>query len=331
MIWLTWRQHRKQFLYTAIALVVCAAVVLPTGLAMHHTFTDSGLAACFAKLPGTPVVSSDVNTCGNLSSEFYRRYGEMAPLGVLLLIVPALVGLFFGAPIVAREIEHGTHRFVWTQSVTRRRWAAVKLGVIGTAALVLATAYTLGMDWWSAPLVASGGRMAPLVFDFQGVVAIAYTLFAVALGVFAGAVAKRNLPAMGMTLGGYALVRVLVETLARPRYAAPQTASFLVTSSDQFNSASGAWIYSQGIVNAAGRLVQPDSQMSCAASPAGGAPGPCAQQLNLQGLGPGPFSNWEQFQPADRFWMFQGIEAGIFLALTAVLVYFTFRRIRRIS
>ena len=43
MIWLTWRQHRKQALYTLIALAVLAAVMLPTGLAMHHTFTSSGL------------------------------------------------------------------------------------------------------------------------------------------------------------------------------------------------------------------------------------------------------------------------------------------------
>lgn len=320
MIWLTWRQHRRQLMYAAIALAALAVVMLPTGLAMHGAFRSSGLAACFARLPAAEVVSNSAGNCDQLNSDFYREYGSLTPLGILFLILPALVGLFFGAPLMAREVEQGTHRFVWTQSVSRRRWIAVKAGLIGAAVLILAAVYTLGMDWWSAPLVADGGRFGPLIFDFQGLVAIAYTLFAVALGVFAGTVAKKVVPAMGITLAGYVAVRVLVETLARPRFATPQIASFLVSSNDQFNANSGSWIYRQGIVNGAGTLVAPNSQMNCG--------GGCTQSVALPG--PGPFSNWEQYQPGDRFWMFQGIESGIFLVLAALLVYFTFRRIRRI-
>lgn len=342
MIWLTWRQHRKQALYTAIALAVLAAIMLPTGLSMHHVYTDSGLAACLAKLPTAPVISGDAGNCGVLAGEFARQFNGMGFIAILFLVLPLLIGLFFGAPLVAREVEHGTHRFVWTQAVSRRRWAAVKFGLIGAVTLLFAAVYTLGMDWWSAPLVSNGGRMGPLVFDFEGIAPIGYTLFAVALGVFVGTLSKKMLPAMGITLAGYTVVRILVETLARPRYESPVTASYLVTSNDQFNGNSGAWVYSQGIVNAAGKLVQADAQMSCGVSSDGGGPGgavsgtvpaagSCGDQLSQQGLGPGPFSNWERFQPADRFWTFQGIEAGIFLALAAILVYLAFRRIRRIS
>lgn len=341
MIWLTWRQHRKQALYTLIALAAVAAVMVPTGIAMHHAYTNTGLAACLAKLPSTEVISGSTDTCGTQMNEFHRQFGNMAPIGILFLILPALVGLFFGAPLVAREVEHGTHRLVWTQGVSRRHWAAVKFGLIAAVTLLYATAYTLGMDWWSMPLIASGGRMGPLIFDFQGAVAIAYTLFAVALGVFVGTVSKKVLPAMGITLAGYPITRVLIETLARPRYATAQSASYLVTSSDQFNGNSGSWVYSQGIVNAAGKLVQPNAQMSCGNGPSGGGAatsaqpaagaGSCGDQLLAQGLGPAPFSNWEQYQPASRFWEFQGIESGIFLALTAILFYLAIRRIQRIS
>ena len=46
---------------------------------------------------------------------------------------PLLVGLFWGAPVLAREFERGTHRLAWTQSVPRRAWLVVKLGVLGRA------------------------------------------------------------------------------------------------------------------------------------------------------------------------------------------------------
>ena len=329
MIWLTWRQHRKQALYTAIALVALAAVMLPTGLSMHHVFTKSGLAACLKTVPTAEVISANANTCDTLSSQFSRQFSSMGFIAILFLIVPVLVGLFYGAPLVAREVEHGTHRFVWTQGVSRRRWAATKFGLIGAVTLILSAAYTLGMDWWSGPLTAEGGRLDPIIFDFEGIVPIGYTLFAVALGVFVGTVSKKVLPAMGVTLAGFPVVRVLIEIFARPRYQGLQAASFPITSNDQFNGASGAWTSGQGIVNATGKLVQPNSFMTCnvpAGSPAPGT-GSCDNQLLKQGLGPAPFSNWEQYQPASRFWEFQGIETGIFLALAAILLYLALRRI----
>lgn len=334
MIWLTWRQHRKQVLYTAIALIALAAVLLPTGLSMHRVFTDSGLAACLAKAPTAPVISQNADTCSTLGGEFSTQFSNMGFIGVLFLVLPALVGLFYGAPLVAREVEHGTHRFVWTQGGSRRRWAVTKFGLIGVVTLVFSAAYTLGGDWWSAPLIANGGRMGPFIFDFEGIAPIGYTLFAVALGILAGTVSKKVLPAMGVALAGYAVIRVPIEIFARPHYQSPLAASFSITSNDQFNGTSGAWVSSQGIVNAAGRLVQSNAEMTCA-QPAGSAQsaglGSCGAQLVQQGLGPAPFSNWEQYQPASRFWEFQGIEAGIFLALTAILIYLAVRRIQRIS
>jgi hypothetical protein len=339
MIWLTWRQHRKQALYTLIALVAVAAIMLPTGLAMHHTFTDSGLAACLAKQGTGQFAPATAPDCGNLRQQFQDQYRSLTFIAVLFVILPAVVGIFFGAPLAAREVEQGTHRFVWTQGVGRRHWAWVKFGLIGAATVILSAVYTLGMDWWSEPLVANGGRMGPVVFDIEGIAPIGYTLFAVALGIFAGTLGKKVLPAMGATLAGFAVVRILIETLARPHYLSPLTASALISSGEQLNNASGAWIYSSGIVNAAGRLVVPNSAISCGArggdsTVAGAAPAafdPCGGDLFAQGLGPAPFSNWQRYQPADRFWEFQGIETGIFLALTAILVCLAIRRIRRIS
>jgi ABC-type transport system involved in multi-copper enzyme maturation permease subunit len=230
MIWLTWRQYRKQALYTLIGLAVLAAVMLPTGLAMHHTFTSSGLAACLAKLSTATITSGNARDCGALTQQFQNQYSSMSFIAILFVILPAIVGMFFGAPLIAREIEAGTHRLVWAQGVSRRHWALVKFGVIGAVILILAAAYTFGMDWWAEPLVANGGQMGPIIFDIQGFAPIGYTLFAVAVGILASTIWKKVLPAMGVTLAGYAVVRVPIETLARPHYMSPLTASIPITS-----------------------------------------------------------------------------------------------------
>jgi ABC-type transport system involved in multi-copper enzyme maturation permease subunit len=327
MIWLTWRQYRKQALYTLIALAALAALMLPTGLAMHHAFTNSGLAACLDKLGTAQLVSGRIDACQNLSEQFGNQFNSLTFIGILFVILPVFVGLFYGAPLVAREVEHGTHRLVWTQGVSRRHWALTKIGLIGALTLVLAAAYALGMSWWFGPLVANGGgRLGPVSFDVQGIAPIGYTIFALGLGIYAGTVFRKVLPAMGITLGGYAVVRILIEWLARPHYMSPQTLSVPIASTEQFNRASGDWVYAQGVINGAGQLVGPNSQIQCSANDTG-----CGSELPGQGFGAGPYSNWMQYQPGSRFWAFQSIETGVFLALTALLLYLTIRRIRRIA
>jgi hypothetical protein len=332
MMWLTWRQHRRQALYTVIALAVLAAVMVPTGLAMHHTFTHSGLAACLDKMGTAQTVEGgDGHDCNALAQQFSNKYNSMTFIGILFVLLPVLVGLFFGAPLVAREVENGTHRLVWTQGISRRRWTLTKFGVVGGVAVVLAAVYALGMTWWFGPIVQNGGgRLGPVSFDVQGFAPIGYTVFAVALGVFVGTMMPKVLPAMGVTLAGYAVVRVLVEALARPRFMAPETMKLALDSQRQFNSNAGDWIYSQGVVNANGKLVVPDSQIGCQPAP-GSSGAKCGGELVSQGLGPGPFSNWIQYQPGSRFWAFQSIETGVFVVLTVVLIYLAVRRVRRIS
>lgn len=333
MMWLTWRQHRKQALFTAIAFAALAAVLVPVGLAMHHSFTHSGLAACLAGLGTGQLIPNNTSACDNLSQQFHTQYGGLTNVGILLVLLPLLVGLFFGAPLVVREAEHGTHRLVWTQGVSRLRWALVKIGLIGTATICLAVVYALGVGWWMAPLDAVGpGRLASPDFDVQGIAPIGYTLFALALGIFAGTIWRKMLPAMAATLAGFVIVRVAIDILARPHYQAPQTLTFSVQSQLTTNPNAGDWIYAQGVRDATGRLVLPNDYISCPPPGTTTANGVDAltECLKESGLGPGA-TNWQQFQPADRFWVFQGIETGIFVALAALLLYLAIRRIRRIA
>ncbi|MDG4759033.1 transporter [Micromonospora sp. WMMD710] len=326
MIWLTWRQHRKLALYTLLGFAVLAAVLVPIGLSMRHTFADLGLAEC---LRPSALSEAAAQTCDVGLRRFSDRYDSLNLVAVLLISLPVLVGLFWGAPLVAREVEQGTHRFVWTQGVGRTRWALVKFGLVGGAVVLLSVGYGLGMSWWVAPLTqaAHEGRLGVIVFDLQGIVPIGYTLFAVALGIFAGTVWKRMLPAMGITLAGFIGVRAAIEMLARPHYQPARTRTFPIEGNGIPEGDRGNWILAAGIRNPDGTMVAENARIQC---PPGGK-GPdgraCGAELGLQ---PGAY-NWELYQPADRFWLFQGIETGIFVALAVLLLYLAVRRVRRIA
>ena len=124
-------------------------------------------------------------------------------LPFIVVIAPALIGLFFGAPLIARELETGTFRLAWTQSVTRRRWLAVKLGLVGLAAMAFGGLLTWMVDWWASPIdAANQNRFGLANFGFHGVAPIGYAAFAFALGATAGVLLRRTVPAMAVDARG---------------------------------------------------------------------------------------------------------------------------------
>lgn len=318
MSWLIWRQHRKQLLFTVLGLAALAAVMVPSGLAMHRAAADLGLADCVQRANAR--AAHPYSLCGPALERFSDQYTSGAVFGILFVFAPLLVGLFWGAPLVAREVEHGTHRLVWTQGLSRRRWALTKFAFVGATAVVISVVYGLGLSWWMAPLNITGSRLGFVSFDMQGVVPIGYTLFAVALGVFAGTFLHRVLPAMGATLGIFLAVRVAVAALARPRYMAAETRTYvewLGVPADDGSAAPvpepsgtghtvGDWMLARQIRDASG-VVSNDEFADTNAY------------------------TWELFHPAERFWPFQTIETGIFVALALLLFALALRRVQRIS
>ncbi|HET9171739.1 MAG TPA: hypothetical protein VFN97_20035 [Actinospica sp.] len=337
MIWVTWRQHRKQLLYTLIALALAAAVIVPTGLAMHHEFVSTGLSACIARNGTAQLVSTAVPDCGRQSRAFQQDFSGLTFVGVLFVVFPVFVGIFYGAPLVAQEIEHGTHRLVWTQGVSRTRWALSKFGLIGLVGLAIGGLYAYAVSWWAAPLLTQGsGRLNYLSFDIDGVAPVAYTVFAVALGVALGVLVRRTLPAMGITLAAFIAVRAVIEWVARKHYLSPVALKVPVTSTLQYNSYAGDWIYSNSVVSASGRTLIADGQLQCqggdtvslSVSNAGSIPvesNPCVDPAYHGAY------NVQTYQPGTRFWEFQWIESGIFLGLAALLFWAALLRLRRIS
>jgi ABC-2 family transporter protein len=345
MSWLVWRQHRQQALFALAGLAVLAVLLVPTGLQMHTAFTKAGLDEClpaaarveFVQVGENPDQASDqARRCQDLAERFASRFGNRGTVGILLWFLPLFAGLFWGAPLVAREVEHGTHRLVWTQGVSRRRWALAKFGLVGGAVALVAAGFALLVTWWRAPLDQATGQRFPWpLFDLEGPAPVGYTLFALAMGVFAGVLTRKTQTAMAITLAGFLAARLPVSLLARPRFLAPLERTFPVAGTTAPNQLSGDWILRAGVYDAQGTLrtggtsgaTFGDSAQAVCGTPPNAPPDPLLEQC-LANYGPGAY-NQEVFQPADRFWLFQTIETALFIALAVLLLLAAIHWVRR--
>ena len=144
-----------------------------------------------------------------------------------MLIVPVLIGMFWGAPLIARELETGTFRLAWTQSVSRMRWLLVKLGLVGLASAAVGGLLSLMVTWWYSPIdKVNQNRFGAAAFGLHGFVPAGYALFAFALGATTGLLFRRTLPAMAVTLVGFVVARFAVAYWIRPHFMTPVTKSF---------------------------------------------------------------------------------------------------------
>jgi hypothetical protein len=316
MTWLVWRQHRKQLLFGVAAIAVLGAFFLITGLRMHEEYNEAGLGDC---LPGfieksmtnasphvtapdaPPLKSTADGRCAAAASDFFGRNQMVILAGLLLGLLPMLAGMFWGATLIAREVEQGTHRLVWTQGVTHLRWSVSKITLVMAGVLALTAVYAVMAAWWLMPvIVTSGQRFDYVFFDQHGIVVFGYTIFAIALGIYAGTVTRRTPSAMAMTLVGFVGLRLLVMAGLRERLLATETRPAIVDGMFA-NPLHGDWILE--------RLEGPSTGCQEA--------GPCQ---------PGT----EIFHPASHFWPIQGIETAIFVAVATVLLVLAVRRITRV-
>jgi hypothetical protein len=317
MIWVIWRQHRLEALIGGIALALGCVLLVVTGVQLANNYQSTGLAACVAQHL----------TCTGSREAFNEFFNQgIAPLVIWLYALPLLVGMFVGAPLVAGELERGTHRLVWTQSVTRLRWLAVKLGVlVGATALVFAGLSAL-MAWWSGPVNAALGPWN--IYDWQGVAPIAYALFALALGIAAGTLAGRSVAAIAATLAVFAGLRLVIEFVLRPSFLPPLSYSWALGVTDP-RAYVGDLDISNGLVAPSGQSLPTLTQL-CGGQPAGTSPkAPGSGDVFFHCLSAHGVLNYGMYQPADRFWLFQGIESAIFVALAAALLALTVWWMRR--
>ena len=182
---------------------------------------------------------------------------------------------------MAHEFEAGTSQFAWTQSVTRRRWLAVKAGWLLLAAGRSRRHRLRLVTWWSGPNNAfQGNAFDPGRFDIMGIVPVGYAVFAMALGITAGALLRRTLPAIAITLAGFIAVRFVIFSWLRPHFMSAVTAYFPLSSA--FSPAGSSWQLAAGYVGAGNQPISiPQSTNGLVLGtanggiPVGSLPGPC--------------------------------------------------------
>ncbi len=324
MIWVGWRQQRTETLIAAGLLVLLAALLVPTGIEMANAYHHDGLAACLGQ--------SGSDACGNAIDSFTSRFRSIGNLTAWFTLLPGLIGVLLAAPFVL-ELENGTYRLAWTQSITRRRWIATKLGAAIAAALVAAVAMTLLITWWRTPLVHLQGRMENSAFDFEGTVALGYVLLALGLAFAVGVVWRRTVPALIVAFMGYVASRIFVDTWLRQRFEKPLTATWAeaVTSTvghrrlgPQPPNLTHAWILREYPSDKFGHPINAVLGPCVHATPTHAGVVRCLAQRH------GTFFSHAVYQPASRFWLFQGIETALFagtaLALIAFAAWWTHHR-----
>ena len=346
MIWLTWRQFRVQAITGLVVLAAATIYFVVTGLGMHHTYA-ADLATC------TPQ-----NDCGNVLNELSASYNAPFHLAeALVFAAPALIGIFWGAPLIGRELETGTHQLAWNQTVTRTRWLAVKLAGVGAASIVTAGLLGYLLTWWAGPLdQIAASRFSAITFSTRDIVPLGYAAFAFALGTTLGLLLRRTIPAMAVTLAVFIGIQVLVPTTIRPNLLPSTTVTFPIdqTAANQANgfymsgggsdlylaslpTPQGAWILSTTpMEDSSGQVIAAYTHPNCfpgfgsqgpvpgttkGAAPAIGQIIDCLAQYDLH--------ESVTYQPASHYWPLQWYETGIFLVLAGALSGTCFWWIRR--
>ncbi|MFF5768580.1 transporter [Streptomyces tanashiensis] len=333
MIWLTWRQFRTQAAVVYAAVAALAATLAVTGPRLSDLYRTAG--------------SSLVDQVSSADQTLY--YAGLSAV----LAVPAVIGMFWGAPLISRELETGTHYLAWNQGVTRTRWLATKLGLGVVASMTAAGLTSLVVSWWSSPIdraVNGGGatdtyfpRLDPVAFAARGVVPMAHAAFAFVLGVALGLVIRRTLPAMATTFALYAAVQISVPMWIRTHLATAERAIVPIEPGGapisiqdgakeivaHLEEVPGSWVVSQQTLNAAGQPAPvPSSFADCLHTVSGP---PTLQQFDrcvgdLDALG---YQQQVTYQPAGNFWALQWAETGLYLGLALALTGFCAWWIRR--
>jgi ABC-2 family transporter len=312
MTWLIWRQHRTEVCVLGLLVGVFGIVLLVLGTHAHDLF-PGGSARC----------AGAGDACADSFRRLDEEYGYVENLLAAFYLMPVVIGAFLGAPLLARELEDGTWQLAWTQAVPRMRWLAAKLAALAGVTGTLTGLFTVVLTWFRQPFDAWEGRFQYDAFDLQGLVPVAYALFAFAVATAAGAILRRSLPAFGVAFGAFLAVRMPVALLARPAYATPLTTTEPIPAGGPADQANLDWTLEHGYADATGRRLSSTEyhDLEAAADRAGTN---LNQFLHARGI-----QQFTVYHPADRFWTFQLIETALFVAAAAVLIGVVVWRVRR--
>ncbi|GAA1386380.1 transporter [Kitasatospora putterlickiae] len=313
VLWLSWQQSRVAVRTMAVPAVLTALILI----ALHFLIQDR------AELMRQAGCDFSVEW----SRECLVRYGRLEMLlrmftDILqpaITAVPVMLGAFLGGPLLAQEYERGTLRMVLAQSVSPGRWLAARLAVPGAAVLLLSTvvAGLTSWVWWSDVVHRRGafGAFDPpfqgFTYPVLGVVPVAWSLFGLALGVLVGQLLRRTVAAVLAGGAAVALAHTAMIVLRPSLWPVTEREQPYNNTLGGFRQPTNAWLVDHGVVLADGTRM---------------TSGECVRSSEVCAAAP---TSWGRFHPVSHFVPIQLVEAGLLLALTAVVVVVVFRRLTR--
>jgi hypothetical protein len=306
MTWLGWRQQRTEAVIAAGVIVLLAALLVPTGIQMAHAYHHDGLSACLG-FDTSPSCSAAVDS-------FRSRFSGVSSLINWLTLLPGLFGILLAAPFLI-DLENGTYRLAWTQSIGRRRWLAGKLGFAVAGTLLACGVLILLTTWWHAPYVHLEGRMQNSTYDAEGVVALGYGLFVLGVALAVGALWRRTAVSLMVAFVAYFVARLFVDAWLRSRLLTPLTATWPIGTPGPADL-NRAWVLTQHPSDKAGHGI---ALFNGCVKPIGAHAAHIDQAcLAAHGV---RYTHATYF-PAHDFWALQGIETALYGGVAVLLIAF---------
>ncbi len=357
MIGFNIKQLKSQIIVACSGILILAVVVAATGFRIssnYHALATS---------------CSNLNNCSLVLSSFSSQYGLLQTiLNIIAIVMPVAFGMFWGSPIVAKEIESGTFRLAWTQSLSRNKWLSYKLAVVFISGLISSIIVTVLISWWFRPFdIVNANMYEQQYYLVQDVVPVAYVIFAISLGLFLGSIFKRNLPAIAATMVLYIVFILVMGSAIRPNLVSPTVGEYNLDNNTVVgfgSSNSGplnlflsapdlpnSYIYSVVAVNDSGQALSSQTVQSLCpdlfnlANSPPPISGPAARvgrvkKFFSQGDG-SPLSNCINavsikyhvkvtYLPESKFWPLQWTESGVLALISLVLVALSFLRVNKL-
>ncbi|AXG78704.1 ABC-2 transporter permease [Streptomyces paludis] len=295
--WVTGRLHRRALWMALVFLVLVTGVTLYMWWRTAAAYTDFTATGC--------PLNGDSGACAQPSRDYSnieRHFDEwLRYVDLTLPILPAVVGSFVAGPVIARELEHGTYRLAWTQSVSPARWLLSRLALPTAWTVLLTALFTVlfRVAWAQGPHhVYRGYWYDDFYYYGLGPVLMGYVLLAIAVGALVAVLIRGTVAAMAVTSA--AVVTVFLAFGIKLRGLLMPT---LQTAADE-QVPENSWVVSWNDVPMPDK---PDTFYS-----------------------PGTTGTLVDYHPASHFWPLQFIETGILLALAALAAYGAFRALRRL-
>ncbi|GAA3907529.1 hypothetical protein GCM10023084_69680 [Streptomyces lacrimifluminis] len=304
MTWLVWRQHRAGFW----SILAAAALSVAWMVYQRGQLTD------FLTGHGYPAKNLD-----EVGSAFQQYVDAFSFVALGLGVIPILLGVFLGAPLLAGDLENGTAKLVAAQSMSRTRWLATKLALAGLVVVVSTGVLSAVFGWWWNPVkseVTVMDWMSSQAFNNTGPVPVALTLLSVFGGVAIGVVLRRTLMAMVVTFGFTVALQVVwsysIESLGNA--VTVTTNKGVMGENGSPSLPRGAYEIDYSFVTGSGDLV---GFGTCSGSQTDAARQVCLDKADVVGYA-------VEYLPMSQMHGMQWFGASILFAVTAGVVAFLF-------